>query len=182
MTAILLPVFVTAIVLFIASSIAWTVSPHHRQDWVGHPTEKEFLEQLAASEVPRGQYIFPFITPTEMKDPERMATYEKGPHGTLNVWGSKPSMPRNLALTFLTFLVACFFIGYLTYSAVGTGETADFSKVFQIAGTAGLCTWCFSFIPNGIWFGKTLRSTVMDIADGFVYGILTGLSFGIMWP
>jgi hypothetical protein len=71
-------------------------------------------------------------------------------------------------------------IAYLT--SVTLPKTAEFAKVFQVVGTAGILAYSFSFIPNAIWFGAYKRTIVASIIDGIVYGALTGAIFAWRWP
>jgi hypothetical protein len=114
-----------------------------------------------------------------MKDPELARKMEEGPMGIINVW-PVPNMGKNMALTFLTFLAATTLIGYLARETIPNG--AEFARVFQVVGTAGVLTWCFSFIANMIWFNGGARAIVMCFIDGLVYGLVTGAIFAFFWP
>ena len=176
-----LPTVLSSVVVFIASFIAWTISPHHKPDWKRISNEDDFLEKVRSATIAPGQYIFPCCEDwSELKDPDKKARYEAGPHGILNLWPAAPNMPRNMFLTYLFFLVTGVFVGYITSLALDPG--AAFVDVFQVAGTAGILAYCFAFMPNAIWFGKPLRAVVMDILDGLAYGLLTGIVFGWFWP
>jgi hypothetical protein len=59
---------------------------------------------------------------------------------------------------------------------------APFAKVFQVAVTAGILAYCFSFIPNAVWFGSYQRTIVASFIDGIVYGLITGAIFAWRWP
>ncbi len=175
-----LPIIVSAVVVHVASAIAWMFLPHHKPDWKRLPNEEQTLDKLRSENIPAGQYIFPYIEPSEMKKPESQARYEAGPHGTLNLWPGKPSMGRNMLLTFLFFVVTSIFVAYLASRALDPG--APYLDVFQIVGTAAILAYCFASIPNDIWFGKTCRAVCMNILDGIVYGLLTAGVFGWLWP
>jgi len=62
------------------------------------------------------------------------------------------------------------------------GEDPEYLKVFQVTGCAAVMAYCLGFIPGAIWFGKTMRSTMMDLIDGVVFGLLTAGTFGWLWP
>ena len=175
------PIILSAVVVFIASFIAWTISPHHKGDYQGLSNEEAMLSAIRAGNVAPGMYMIPYCADwSELKDPDKKAKYEAGPYGVLNVWPGIPNMGKNMAFTFLFFLVTSFFIAYLTSVALDPG--AGFSAVFQVAGTAGILAYCFASMPNNIWFNKPLRAVVMDVLDGVVYGLVTGAVFGWMWP
>ena len=180
-----LPILVSSVLVFIASALAWMVSPHHKQDWKGLPNEDGFLEALRANNTPAGQYIFPFCgdhkaTAEAMKDPEKKKKWEAGPHGSLYLRAAPPNMGRNLGLMFAFYIVVGVFVAYL--GNLSLGEDPEYLKVFQVTGCAAVMAYCLGFIPGAIWFGRTLRSTVMDLIDGVVYGLLTAGTFGWLWP
>ncbi|HYD01581.1 MAG TPA: hypothetical protein VEB22_10175, partial [Phycisphaerales bacterium] len=58
----------------------------------------------------------------------------------------------------------------------------DFADRLQILGSIGILTYCFSFLPNMIWFQAGKRAMVNGIVDGLVYGLVTGAVFSWMWP
>jgi hypothetical protein len=37
-------------------------------------------------------------------------------------------------------------------------------------------------VPHAIWWGKPWRNVIMEVIDGFVYGLLTAGAFGWLWP
>lgn len=78
-----------------------------------------------------------------------------------------------------TFVVSTL-IGYITRVAIP--GPADFGKVLQVATIAGILAYCFSFIPNAVWFGAYKRTIVANFIDGIVYGLITGAIFAWLWP
>lgn len=179
--ALWLPILVCSVVLQIASTLAWIVSPHHKPDFIKHPEEEKLMELIRSSTPNAGQqYVFPYAEPSEMKDEAVVARYKAGPWGLLNVWPGQPNMGGNIFKTFVFFVVTTFFIAYLTQLALDPGE--GFSKVFQIAGTAGILAYCFAPTANDIWFAKPRRAVLMNWIDGIIYGLLTGVIFASMWP
>jgi hypothetical protein len=180
-TYLWLPILLSSVFVFIASFFAWMVLPHHKGDWKSVPDEAGFLNSLRSLRIPAGQYMFPFCAGSAaMKDPEFQRRMKEGPNGSLIIWTGMPSMGRNLVLTFIFYLVVGVFVAYLTSLALPWGT--DYLKVFQVSGTAAILAYCFGSIPHAIWFGKSLRSTIMDIIDGVVYGLLTAGTFGWLWP
>jgi hypothetical protein len=51
--------------------------------------------------------------------------------------------------------------------------------VFRFVGTAGIVAYCAGGIQNVIWFKRRM---ITDLADGIVYGLITGVVFGLLWP
>ncbi len=180
-----MPIVVSSVIVFVLSALAWMVSPHHKADWKGIPNEDGFLDALRANNTPSGQYMFPFCSDYKaaqdaMKDPEKKKTWEAGPHGALFLRAAAPNMGKAMGFTFVFYLVVGVFVAYL--GTVALPGDPDYLQVFQVTGCAAVMAYCLGFIPGAIWFGKTMRSTVMDVIDGIVYGLLTAGTFGWLWP
>ncbi|MBY0308631.1 MAG: hypothetical protein K2Q09_07810 [Phycisphaerales bacterium] len=93
-------------------------------------------------------------------------------------------MPKNMAGTFLTILVASTLTGYLAWHVISRDEShyAFFADKFQVLGTVGILTWCFAPLPNMIWFQAGKRAIVNGLIDGLLYGVVTGAVFSWLWP
>ena len=172
-----LPILISGVVLFIASSVAWTMMPHHKTDWKKTNNEDELMSAIGKFNMPAGSYMFPFMTHGEESKGEAcMEKYVKGPRGLLILW-DMPSMGANMFFTFLYFLATATIIAYVSHAALGNGK--EFMKVFQVVGTIGMLTYSCAGIPHAIWFK---RRVITDIMDGIVYGVLIGLVFALRWP
>ncbi|MCC6425806.1 MAG: hypothetical protein IT435_03190 [Phycisphaerales bacterium] len=179
--ALWLPILVSAVAVWIASAIVWMAMPHHKKDYIELPDEKGFTAFLKSQNIPAGVYGFPDCkTPEKRNSPEMKEAWQHGPMGMLYVWKTPMSMGGKMFATFLVFLCASAGIGYLASIAI-TGSPEGM-HVFRIVATAGTLTYCFSFIPNMIWFGAYRRTIVANIVDGIAYGVITGLVFMWMWP
>jgi hypothetical protein len=176
-----LPILISAAIVWIASAVIWMALPHHAHDFDTMPNEAEFLSTLKSWSLRPGNYGFPnFGDKTKFSDPEKKKQWEEGPLGILNVWPPQKGMGANMVLSFLVYLVVSLLIGYLGWEALGPGH--GFWKVFQILGTAGILAYSFAFLPNGIWFNQKRRALAMNMVDGIVLGLLTGLVFASLWP
>jgi hypothetical protein len=176
LTALWMPIVLSAVVLFFASFVAWTVLPHHESDFRKAPNEEKLMATVRELNLPPGSYMFPWCSHQEMKNPAMQERYKQGPRGKLVVW-DMPNMGRNLLLTFLYFLIVATFTAYIGYTAMGSG--VDFMRVFRIIGSIGVLVYASSGQLNAVWFP---RRTLMDFIDGIAYGILMGLTFALLWP
>ena len=175
-----LPIVLNGIALFIASSIAWTVLPHHFSDWKKVDQEDNLIDTVDSMNLPAGAYMFPFAADQKAQtSKEFQERYAKGPRGILMVWNT-PNMGANLGLTFLFFLVTSAIVGYVTHIACPPEAVeSTFMKVFRVAGTIGILSHGSSGILNGIWFRRPLLTNVID---GIAYGLILGLIFAFCWP
>lgn len=182
-TALWMPIVLSAVGVWIASAVGWMVLGHHSKDWIGLPNEEGFVAALRGLNLPPGNYGFPYAEDCKKanKDPEFQKKWKTGPVGLLQVWKPDISMGKCMALTFIVYLVIGVFIAYPGWNALPHQGTS-FAQAFQITGTAGVLAYCFSFIPSHIWFQAYPRATVMCLIDGVVYGLMTGAIFAALWP
>jgi len=175
-----LPILLSAGVVWIASAIVWMALPHHKRDFINLPNEDAFSEFLHKSGIPPGNYVFPDFRGREAMKNERICKQlEKGPVGHLSIWPTPLTMGGKLIATFLVYLAISTLIAYLT--RVALPGAAPFARVFQIAGTAGVLAYCFSFIPTGVWFGAYRRTLIASFIDGIAFGCITGAIFAWFW-
>ena len=81
-----LPILLSAVFVFIASSVIHMVVQYHNGDYKKFPNEESTLDALREQSVPPGDYAFPCAA--SMKDmgtPEMVEKFEKGPVGFVTV-------------------------------------------------------------------------------------------------
>jgi hypothetical protein len=176
-----LPILVSAVIVFIASSLVWMVLPHHKKDIKSLPDEKALTDHLGKLNLAPGVYVWPgYGSRQDMKSEEYKARYEAGPWGSMNILGGKPNFGRSLVLTFLFYIVVGLFVAYIAALARPAGSA--FLPVFRVAGAAAIVAYCAGSIPSAIFMGKPGRFVLTDFLDGLAYGLLTGATFGLLWP
>lgn len=176
-----LPILLSAVAVFVLSAMAWMVMPHHNRDFKGLPDEDGFFDSLRTLGVKPGLYMFPFCASSaEMKTDAFKQRYERGPHGMLNLWAGRPNMGRNLALTFVFYVVLSLFVAYIAHLGLDAADARV--RVFRVTSAAALLGYAFGAFPNAIWFGRPLRSVVTDLIDSVVYALVTGAIFTWLWP
>jgi hypothetical protein len=181
LSALWLPIILSAIIVFIASSIMHMVLPYHRSDYNQLPDEDKVLASLRAAGLKRGLYMFPFSTHKDMKSPATIEKFTQGPVGILTIFPSGPvAMPKFLGMWFAYCLVIGFFVAYLTGRTVAPG--APYLAVFRVAGTAAFLTHGLGHLSNGIWRGQPWPMTLKEVFDGLVYALLTAGTFAWLWP
>jgi hypothetical protein len=181
LTALWLPVVLSAVIVFIASSIMHMLLPYHRSDYRQLPDEDKLLAALRAAGLKQGLYHFPFCTHKDMKSPAAMEKFKQGPVGMLTVFPSgPPAMPKFLGMWFAYCLIIGFFVAYLTGRTVAPG--ANYMAVFRVAGTAAFLAYGLGNLSNGIWKGQPWSVTLKEAIDGLVYALLTAGTFGWLWP
>jgi hypothetical protein len=181
LTALWLPIVLSAVIVFIASSIMHMLLPYHRSDYRQLPDEDKLLASLRAIGLKRGLYHFPFCSHKEMNSPAMIEKFKQGPVGMLTVFPSgPPAMPKFLGMWFAYCLIISIFVAYLTGHTVAPG--APYLAVFCVAGTAAFLAYGVGQLSNGIWKGQPWGMTLKEVIDGLVYASLTAGTFGWLWP
>src|SRR6202158_4890650 len=67
LAALWLPILLSAVIGFVASSIMHMVLPYHRNDYSQLPDEDKILAELRAAALKRGLYVFPYCTHKDME-------------------------------------------------------------------------------------------------------------------
>lgn len=184
-----LPILLSAVAVWILSTISTSALPHHKRDFIALPDppgppatgEDAFIDDLRRRAIPPGNYLFPdFRSREQMNSPKVQKALNQGPVGHLILWKTPLTMGDKMLATLLVYLVVSTLIAYLT--RVALPGPAPFAKVFQVAATAGILAYCFSFLPAALWWGAYKRSIAANLLDGLLFGILTGALFAWRWP
>ena len=109
--ALWLPIVLSAVLVFAASSIIHMVLGYHQRDYTPLPNEDAVRAAIRSGNPPPKQYIFPYCAnPKEMSSPEMQRKYVEGPVGVLNLRAAGvPGMGASLGQWFVFTLVVSFF-------------------------------------------------------------------------
>jgi hypothetical protein len=176
------PILLSSVVVFVASSIANMLLPHHRSDYRKLPDEAQAMAALRRTELPPGDYVFPHAAGLEeMNSEEYGRRRAEGPVGFMTVMRSGPvSMGPQLAAWFVLTLVIGVTAAYLAGRTLPPGT--DYLTVFRVTGTVAFAGYVYGLWQYAIWFGRSWRSTLMFSLDGLAYSLLTAGVFGWLWP
>ena len=177
-----LPILVAAVIVFVASSVLHMMLPVHRHDYRKVPAEDTVMAALRGFNIPPGDYLVPCAgSPKEMKAPAFVEKLNKGPLLFMTVMptGSR-SMAGPLIQWFIYCVVVGIFAGYIAGRALGPG--ADYLQVFRFAGCTAFVGYGLALWQDTIWFRRNRVVTLKSTIDGLIYGLLTGGTFGWLWP
>jgi hypothetical protein len=182
LTWLWLPILLSAVIVFIASSIIHMVLTYHRNDLRKLPVEGEIMDALRKFEIPPGDYAMPCAgSPKEMNDQGFLDKMKEGPVVIMTVLPSgPPAMGRNLTLWFLYCLAVGIFSAYVAGRALPPG--AEYLSVFRFAGTTAFIAYTVAQWQNSIWFKRAWSTTLKSTLDGLIYALLTAGTFGWLWP
>jgi hypothetical protein len=180
--SLLLPIVLSAVLVFIASSIIHMVLKYHNKDYSPLPNEETVRAAIRAGNPPPGQYIIPYCSDMKaMEKPEVKQKYIEGPVGVLNLMRpGPPKMGNYLSQWFVFILVVSFFIAYIAAHSIPAG--ARYLEVFRVVGAVGFLAYAAGQLPAAIWMGKPWKVAWKEAFDGLVYGLVTAGTFGWLWP
>jgi hypothetical protein len=177
-----LPIVLSAVFVFVASSIIHMLTPWHKGEYVKLPGEEQILEAMRGQNVPPGHYMFPCAK--SMKDscsPEMIEKYNRGPVGIMTVMPNGPmNMGKSLTLWFLFSVLVSLFAAYVAQLALPYGT--DYIMVFRITGAVAVVGYAIGGIPESIWKGLSWKIQIKHGIDGIIYGLVTAGVFGWLWP
>ncbi len=179
-TGLLVPALVSAVLVFIVSSIIHMVTPWHAGDFSKLPNEDGVLAALLPFSLAPGAYVAP--RPSGMKDmgsPEFQAKAKKLSI-MLNVMPGSGGMGAQLALWFLYSAFVALFSGYITGKAVPAGTA--YPVVFKFVAAIAFAGYSFGLWQMTIWYRRPWIVTIKSTIDGLIYACLTAGVFGWLWP
>lgn len=177
-----LPILLSAVAVFVMSSLIHMVLTYHRTDFGPVPSEDEVMGALRRADVTPGEYMIPYAAdPAARKDPAFLEKLNRGPVALLTVMESgPPSMGKNLVQWFIYSGVVGVFAAYIAGRALGPG--AAFGEVVRFAGTTAFAGYALAHWQHAIWYQRPWSTTLKETFDGLLYGVATGLVFGWLWP
>lgn len=182
MTELWLPILLSSVFVFIVSSIIHMVTPIHKGDFKKMPGEEKVLAEMRAQGLRPGSYAFPCCeSMKDMGSPEMTAKCKLGPVGFMTVVPNGPcNMGKSLVLWFLYSLLIGVFVAYV--ATLGLNRGAAYMSVFRLAGTVAIIGYAVGGLPESIWKGQKWSITLKFVFDGVLYGLVTGGTFGWLWP
>ncbi len=177
-----LPILLSAVVVFIISSVLHTVLKYHNSDFKKLPSEDQVMVDLRKQNIPPGDYMVPYSTdPKERKSEPFKEKMNKGPVLITTIFQSgQMNMGGSLFLWFIYCLIISIFAAYITSHAVAGG--ADYLAVFRFVGATSFAGYSLALMQDSIWFKKSWGTTFKSMFDGLIYALFTAGIFGWLWP
>lgn len=180
--ALVLPIILSAVLVFVLSSIVHMLLGYHNRDYTALPNEDAVRAAIRSGNPAPRQYIIPYCAGAkEMGSAEMQRKYAEGPVAVLNLKAAGPvQMGPSLVQWFVFALVVSVFLAYLASRALPSGT--PYLEVFRLVGTAGFLAYAAGQLPAAIWMGKPWAVAWKEVFDGLLYGLVTAGVFGWLWP
>lgn len=182
LSALIAPILLSAVLVFVASSIIHMLLPWHKSDCPKLPDEEGVRAALRPLAIPPGDYMVPRPASTQdMRSPEFTEKMKQGPVILMTVIPNGPiSMRNNLVLWFLYCVGVGIFAAYIAGRALPPGT--PYPRVFQMAGAAAFGAYVLALWQMSIWYHRAWSTTLKTSIDGLIYALLTAGTFGWLWP
>lgn len=182
LTSLWLPILVSAIFVFIASSIIHMFLKWHDSDYHSVPDEAAFGDAVRPFAIPPGDYMIPRPkSMDEMKSPEFAEKMCNGPVMMFTVMrNGEMSMGRSLGLWFAYLVVVGVLVAYVAGRALP--PAAHYLEVFRFAGATAFIAYSVALWQMWIWYHRSLGTTLRNTLDSLIYALLTAGTFGWLWP
>ena len=177
-----LPILLSAVAVFLISSIIHMVIQYHKNDFVKLPSEEPVMDDLRKANIPPGDYNFPHAeSMKDMNSPEFIEKMKQGPVGIITMMESgPPAMGKQLLLWFIYSIIVGIFAAYIAANALAPG--AHYLAVFRFIGATAFVGYSLALLQNSIWYKRNWAATLKSMFDGLIYALFTAGIFGWLWP
>ncbi len=178
-----LPILLSAVFVFIISSLIHMVFKWHAPDYRSLANEDAVRDAIRAGHPAPGSYVLPHCQDMKEMGGEAMTKkYTEGPVGYLTLTpNGPPQIPRSLVqwvvLSTVISAVAAILAGKYVGLSAGGGRAA-----FYLVGIVSFLAYGFGSIQQGIWEGKPWTSVLKYLLDSALYAGASALTFWWLWP
>ena len=182
LSALWLPILLSAVIVFVVSSIIHMATPWHRGDYPKVRDEQKVMDALRPLAIPPGDYMVPRASSMQdMKSPEFSEKLRQGPVMVVTVLPNGPvAMTKNLVLWFVYCAVVGLFAAYVAGRTLPVGTA--YPRVFQVTSVTAFVGYALALWQMSIWYRRAWGVTIKSTIDGLIYALLTGGTFGWLWP
>lgn len=182
LTELWLPILLSSVFVFVASSIIHMAPLWHKNDYPKIPDEDKVRAALGPLGIPPGDYMVPRCASfKDMGTPEFQEKIKQGPVMVVTVMRNEMTpMARNLSLWFVFVVVVSVLAAYIAGRALPHG--AHYLTVFRFAGATAFIGYSAALWPASIWYQRAWSFAIKETFDGLIYGLLTAGTFGWLWP
>jgi hypothetical protein len=165
-----LPILVSAVVVFLVSSVLHMMFTYHNSDFKKLPAEDAVMDDLRKHNIPAGDYFLPYTTDNKERNSQEFKDKcKKGPAAVMTIFDHA-----------VYSLIVGVFAAYIAGHALAPG--AHYLAAFRFAGATAFVGYSLALMQQSIWYKKSWGATLKSMFDGLIYALLTGGVFGWLWP
>ena len=177
-----LPILLSAVGVFLASSVIHMASPWHKSDFPKMANEAAVMDAMRPLAIPPGDYFFPRPgSMAEMKAPEFIERTNRGPVILMTVM---PNGVMPMGAIFVKWFVYLIVVSTITAIVASTSLSAGAPSTFVFHQTAlvAFAAYALALWQLSIWYRRSLSITIKSTVDAVIYAAVTGAVFAWCWP
>lgn len=177
-----LPILVTAIGVFAASSIIHMVFKWHNSEYKSLPNDDAVRAALNAVPMKPGMYSTPHcVDMKEMQSEDMQRKMKEGPVALITLRApGLPAMGKWLGQWFLLNLGIAALGGLLALQTMGLHANPHFAGHF--VGLFSAIVYGAGTVQESIWMGRPWSASFKNLLDALIYGFVTAIVFWQLWP
>ena len=181
LTSLWLPILLSAVAVFIASSIVHMFLPYHRSDYQKVPNEDAVMDDLRKANLAPGDYLLPHPGgPEHMRSQEYKDKVNRGPVVMFTVMTGFFAMGKRFTQWFLYVIFVGILAGAVAVHTLPPGSS--FKHVFHVVGLVAFAAYGMALWPLSIWYNRSWSTTLKSNLDALIYAVITGAVFAWLWP
>ncbi len=181
-TLLWLPILLSAVVVFVVSSLIHMFIKWHHNDYGTFSNEDAVRDAIRAGNPAPGRYVIPQCK--QMKDMASEAMkkkYQEGPVGHITLLpNGQPNMGRYLGMWFILCLVVSAVAAYVAAHVVPHDHTFS-SRAAKLVGAISFVAYGFGTLQESIWVGRPWSQSVKYLIDAALYAAGTAAVFCWQW-
>jgi hypothetical protein len=178
-----LPILLSAVVVFVISSLIHMVLKWHASDYSAFANEDAVRAAIRAGNPAPGRYVLPHCGDMKNMASEAMKKkYEEGPVGHVTILtNGVHNMGKYLGLWFLWSLAIAAVVGYLAGRVYGLDHNLARAAA-KFVGAITFIAHGFGTVTESIWMGRPWSGSVINLLDAALYALGSGFVFLWLWP
>lgn len=176
-----MPILLSAVFVFIVSSIIHMVLGYHASDYKHLPNEDQAMDTMRGLNIPPGHYAVPKANSMkDFKTDAFKAKMAKGPIMFMYVRKPGIGMGKSLLQWFVYCIVVSIFSAYIASHTIS--PDAEYLTVHRVVGCVAFMGYGLALFQDAIWHSKGWGATWKSVFDALIFGLVTGGTFGWLWP
>jgi hypothetical protein len=177
-----LPILLSAVVVFVISSLVHMVLKWHASDYGKLTNEDAVRAAIRAGNPAPGRYVMPQCG--DMKDMGSDAMkqkYAEGPVGHLTLLANgQPNMGKYLGMWFLLCVLVSAVAAFLTARLIPMNPGAARGAA-KLVGAICFIAYGFGTLQESIWTGRPISQSVKYLVDSALYALGSAMVFYWLW-
>ncbi|WP_415907847.1 hypothetical protein [Oleiharenicola sp. Vm1] len=178
-----LPILLSAVVVFVISSLIHMVFKWHAGDYGALANEDAVRDAIRAGRPAPGRYVLPHCADMKDMGSEAMKQkYQEGPVAHLTIGpNGQPNMGKYLGQWFLWSLVVAAVAGYLAGRVFGLDHNHARAAA-KLVGAVTFIAHGFGTVTESIWMMRPWSGSAKYLLDAALYAAGSAAVFFWLWP